>query len=808
MEKTASSLPTVLIIFGATGDLMSRKIVPALFHLHIEKKLPPLFQIIGFSHRALTTEEFRSQVRAILEQHEEFAQVSKEETEQFLKRIDWQQGDFGQLSAYKTLAKRLGYIDNEWKACANKLFYLAVPPRFLEPIVTNLAHSKLTKPCAATEGWSRVLVEKPFGNDLKTAERLDELLGKLFKEEQVYRIDHYLAKTMLQNILTFRFANNLFEPIWNNRFIESIDLRLWETLGVEERGRYYDTVGALRDMGQNHLLQMLGLITMEQPMTFSPEAIRQARLKLLEQLPRLIMSDIKKQTCRAQYNGYQEIAGVAKGSTVETYFKLTIELKSERWKGVPIMLESGKRLGTKKKEIIVTLKHVAPCLCPAGEPHHKNQIIFSLEPTEGISIKFWSKQPGFDYALGERTIDFLLRTEPSDLPYVEEYKKILLDCIMGDQTLFNETSEIKAMWRFVDPIVRGWQKGAVPLAQYVPDKSTITEITDFLETKTEIEIIKRISVIGLGKMGANVARRLVEKQWRVVTFNRTHEVAVALERETGAKAASTIKELVDSLPRPRLIWVMVPAGTAVDEMLFGSEGLIQHLHKGDIIIDAGNSFYLDSARRGKKLAEKGIHFLDVGVSGGPAGARNGACLMIGGSKQLQQKLEPLWKDLALPEGYALFEGAGAGHFVKMVHNGIEYGMMQAIAEGFAVMKKSQFKLNLTEVARLYNRGSVIESRLVGWLKSGFEQYGQDLKAVSGKVNYTGEGEWTVQAGKKLKVPMPVIEESFQFRVRSQKKPSYTGQLLSTMRNQFGGHSVEKSEARNPKSERKLKLNKK
>ncbi len=788
--QIASNLPTILIIFGATGDLMGRKIVPALFHLFVEKKLPPLFHIIGFSHRNLTAEEFRSTIRAIISERTEFKNFPPQTIEDFLKLLEWQQGDFAKLDAYQTLATRLGHIDGEWKACANKLFYLAVPPKFLEPIVKNLAESQLTKPCSAEEGWSRVLVEKPFGNDLKTAEALDELLGKLFKEEQIYRIDHYLAKTMLQNILSFRFANNLFEPIWNKEYIEKIEIKLWETLGVEERGHYYDTVGALRDMGQNHLLQMLGLITMEHPVTLSAESIRAERLKLLQSLPRFSKIDIKTKTIRAQYAGYQEIIGVAKNSSVETYFKLETELKSERWRGVPITLESGKRLGERKKEIVVTFKHTSLCLCPVGEPHRCNQIIFSLEPTEGISIKFWSKLPGFDYELGERTIDFLLRGEKTDIPYVEEYKKILLDCIMGDQTLFNETREIKAMWQFVDPIVRGWQDNVSPLLSYAADTKEIT-MQAIAHKSVGPTLSKTLGIIGLGKMGANVARRLAEKKWDIRLFNRTFETARSLEQEIGAPAFQTVAELAASLPRPRVIWLMVPAGDAVEETIFGKGGLMSVLTKGDTIIDGGNSFYLDSERRGKKLKKFGIHFIDVGTSGGPAGARNGACLMIGGDKKIAERLRPLWQDMAIPEGYAIFNGAGAGHFVKMVHNGIEYGMMQAIAEGFAIMKKSNYNLPLTEVARLYNRGSVIESRLVGWLKSGFEQYGENLKAVSGSVNYTGEGEWTVKTAKKLKVPAPVIEESFQVRVRSKKKPTYAGQLLSTMRNQFGGHSIKK-----------------
>ena len=228
----------------------------------------------------------------------------------------------------------------------------------------------------------------------------------------------------------------------------------------------------------------------------------------------------------------------------------------------------------------------------------------------------------------------------------------------------------------------------------------------------------------------------------------------------------------------------------VDDLLFGKKGLARSLSKGDIVIDGGNSFFEDSMRRAKLLKKRGIKFLDAGVSGGPSGARHGACMMIGGDKASYGKLEALFADASIAGGYAYFGEAGAGHFVKMVHNGIEYGMMQSIAEGFALMRKSPFKLDLREVARLYDRGSVIESRLVGWLESGYGAFGEDLKKVSGSVAYTGEGEWTVKTGKKWKMKLPVIEDSFKFRVRSKKSPSYTGKILSVMRNQFGGHSIE------------------
>lgn len=298
---------------------------------------------------------------------------------------------------------------------------------------------------------------------------------------------------------------------------------------------------------------------------------------------------------------------------------------------------------------------------------------------------------------------------------------------------------------------------------------------------------KRLAMIGLGKMGAGLARNMMDKGWEVVGYNRTTAVAEEMAKE-GLKVAKTYQEVIEALPSPRIIWLMLPAGKPIDEALFGKQGIAALLKKGDIVVEGGNSFYKDDKPRYLKLKKRGIRYLDVGVSGGPKGAREGACCMIGGDKDVFSALEPLFKDISREDGYAFFQGVGAGHFVKMVHNGIEYGMMQAIAEGFAIMKKSAYKLDLNKVVDIYQHGSVIESRLVQWMGDGFKAFGQNLKGVSGSVGYTGEGEWTVKTAKSLKVPAPIIEGSFRYRVASKKKPTYTGQLLSAMRNMFGGHA--------------------
>jgi glucose-6-phosphate 1-dehydrogenase len=777
--------PTVLVVFGATGDLVKKKIIPALYLLHRQQKLPKHFILLGYSRKPWSDEDFREHARQILG-----GVGSDEERISFLEKLSYQQGQFDDDVSYQGLEDRLAVIDASWKICANKLFYLAIPPELYGGILNHLKASKLTEGCSAEEGWTRVIVEKPFGRDLATAEALDMSLAELFKEEQIYRIDHYLAKEMLQNILTFRFANNLFEETWNSRNIERIDIRLLETLGVEERGAFYDGVGALRDVGQNHLLQMLALTVMDRPADFSADSIRQKRAdSLKEVLMPLTEVDIRHQTFRAQYDGYQDISGVKKNSATETYFLIETMLQGQRWGGVTVTLESGKRLERAEKEVVVTFKHPTPCLCPEGQ-HIQNRVVFQLEPDDGIQIYFWSKKPGLTTDTEERAINFSLYDDRERSQYVEEYAKLLQDCIAGDQSLFVSTEELREMWRFIDPVNHAWEQNLVPMAEYIPDSHAVRAAAiKAIEHERQLHVAShQVGIVGLGKMGAGLATQLLENNWQVVGYNRSPEPRARLA-ELGLKSADSARALVEQLAMPRVIWLMLPAGVVVDDFLFGEQGLAALLEPGDTVIDGGNSYYKDAALRAKKLKERGINFIDAGISGGPAGARYGACLMIGGEEATYQQLEPLFKAVSLPGAYQWFNGIGAGHFVKMIHNGIEYGMMQAIAEGFAVLKAASYELDLRDVATIYNNGSVIESRLVGWLKQAFVLHGPALADVTSTIAHTGEGAWTVEAAKELNIPAKIIEASLQFRIDSAKDPSYAGKVVSALRGQFGGHAT-------------------
>ncbi len=308
----------------------------------------------------------------------------------------------------------------------------------------------------------------------------------------------------------------------------------------------------------------------------------------------------------------------------------------------------------------------------------------------------------------------------------------------------------------------------------------------------------KLGYIGLGKMGYNMVELLLEKGHKIVAYNRSAEPVQKIAKK-GARPADSIRSVAMALEPPRLVWIMVPY-EAVDAVL---RDLTPFLAKGDTIIDGGNSPYKESIRRSQELENKGINFLDAGVSGGPAGARTGACIMVGGDERVFHTYEQVFRDASVDHGYAYFGKAGAGHFVKMVHNGIEYGMIQALAEGFAILKSSGFDLDLIKVADLYNHRSVIESRLVGWLKEAYGIYGENLKEISGAVAQSGEAVWTIDAAKEFGSSAPIIKGSLDFRLQSQANPSYIGQIISALRHQFGGHEVRVSEEAGKEKKRKI-----
>lgn len=390
---------------------MAKKIVPALFQLHEQKRLPDGFRLIGFARREWTDTVFQDHVRAIVSQHAPDAPAA--DVDHFVSLATYVRGDFPQPEGYETLLKQI--------ARQNAVLYLSVPPESFGPIFENLTRVHFGK---RPDGWTRLVVEKPIGRDAESGRALDALIAKGFEETQVYRVDHYLAKDAIPQIMDFRFKHGTLEEKWNKDHVASMRVRLHETLGVEKRGAFYDRLGTLRDVGQNHLLEMLAYVTMERPESWDAAHIRPRRVELL----RGLISPKAADTFRAQYDGYRAIVGVDPQSQTETFYRVRTFLSQDRWAGVPITLESGKRLPMALKDVTVTFKDGS-----------------------------------------EQVFDFAYRASGARAQYVEEYEKLLEDCMNGDQTRFLNTEEIDALWAWTDPVVAAWEKNEVPLITYPPD---------------------------------------------------------------------------------------------------------------------------------------------------------------------------------------------------------------------------------------------------------------------------------------------------------------------------------------------------
>jgi glucose-6-phosphate 1-dehydrogenase len=472
-NKTSAPLalhPTIFVIFGITGDLAARKLLPALLALFVKKLLPPRFAIVGFSRRSFSREEFRELIRGKMNITP--GQFNEEDVKHFLDHMSYEQGFFDSAVAYTRLSEKLKSIDENWGQCSNKLFHLSVPPNLYEGILKDLAGSKLTVPCDDKSGWTRILIEKPFGNDIATARSLDKLLGKLFKEEQIFRIDHYLAKEALQNIIAFRFTNPIFAPMWNNKYIDKVHIKLYEKIDIEGRGAFYDPIGALKDVGQNHMLQMLSLIAMDEPRSLEADDIRKERFAVLKSLNKMTARQISTNVLRGQYRGYLEETGVSPQSQTETYFRIATSINNTKWRGVPFFLENGKAMEESKTEIDIYFKNnkKRPLIGREGSdekkttPEDQNILTFRIQPDEGIKIKFFVKVPGYGFATEPKTLKFKYSDVSSFNIIHNDYERLIHDAFIGDQTLFASTAEIMASWEFVTPILENW--GKLPLKIY------------------------------------------------------------------------------------------------------------------------------------------------------------------------------------------------------------------------------------------------------------------------------------------------------------------------------------------------------
>ena len=459
--------PCVVIIFGASGDLTRRKLMPALFSLTCEALSPEQFVVVGAARSDLNNETFREKMQ---EGVVNYSRLKPDDLcrkwPDFIQSLFYHQADYADPAGYQNLIELLNHIEQERNICCNYLFYLATPPDLYPVIVEQLGRAGLAQ--QTPQSWRRIIIEKPFGRDLASAVELNRQVHQVFDESQVYRIDHYLGKETVQNLLVFRFANAIFEPLWNRNYIDHVQITVAEEVGLGNRAGYYDTAGVLRDMFQNHLLQLLALTAMEPPAEFNATALRDEKVKVLKAVRLIKPEDVGQHSLRAQYRTYRDETGVAHGTETPTFGVLKLFVDNWRWRNVPFYLRSGKALADKVTEISIQFRHVPHLMfpLPAGEQMPPNMLALCIQPNEGMNLRFESKIPGAG-----------MRTRPVDMTYVYEqdfgkntlpdaYERLILDALHGDAALFTRSDEIELAWRLIDPILQGWENKHAPALSF------------------------------------------------------------------------------------------------------------------------------------------------------------------------------------------------------------------------------------------------------------------------------------------------------------------------------------------------------
>jgi glucose-6-phosphate 1-dehydrogenase len=468
--------PAAIVIFGATGDLTQRKLLPALYNLATQQLLPPETAVVGAARSALSDDEFRRRMREGVEAH---GRVDLDEGvwEGFAGRLSYVCVPFDDAGGYGRLRSHLEALDAELGTRGNRLFYLATAPEFFPVIAEQLGGAGLADESDSGERFARLVVEKPFGMDLGSARELNARLNAVFRERQVYRIDHYLGKETVQNLLVLRFGNAIFEPVWNRRYIDNVQITVAEDLGVGTRGGYYDQSGALRDIVQNHMMQVLSIVAMEPPARFESREVRDEKVKVLRAIPPVDPQPARGEAVRGQYGpgwvagervpGYREEHGVAPGSTTETYVAMRLEVDNWRWAGTPFYLRTGKRLPRRTSEVAIQFKAAPhlPFASTAVEALDPNLLLLRIQPDEGASLRFLAKTPGPQIDPRSVSMDFaygsaFLRASP------EAYERLLLDALLGDSTLFTRWDEVERAWEILDPLIQAWESEPADFPSY------------------------------------------------------------------------------------------------------------------------------------------------------------------------------------------------------------------------------------------------------------------------------------------------------------------------------------------------------
>src|SRR5215216_87292 len=473
MAGNDNGLPTSLVIFGASGDLTKRKLIPSLFNLYCKGRMPKMFRIVGYGSTGFSDESFRAHLKEGMEEFSDTKYTAKE-WHDFASHVayvkhGYSTEDFSQLNQYL----------NEWQGeDGNRVYYMATPPDAFPKIIDLLGE---TKQLRENHGYRRVVIEKPFGIDLESAKKLNEQIHKVLKETQIYRIDHYLGKETVQNILVTRFANTIFEPLWNRNYIDHVEITVAEKVGVEHRGKFYDKVGILRDMFQNHLLQLLSLVAMEPPVSFEATALRNEKVKVLSAIMPMKEDEVVQATVRGQYSGYRQAEGVDPSSTTPTYGAVRLFVDNWRWQGVPFYLRSGKFLKEKLSQVTIEFKCPPHLLFPSeASDMSPNMLVLYLQPDEGVHWRFEAKVPDTVAKLRSVDMEFHYEDTFGKTALPDAYERLLLDTLTGDASLFTRADEVETAWGIIDPIIRAWEKQKQPLAFYKPGSWGPKEANDLL----------------------------------------------------------------------------------------------------------------------------------------------------------------------------------------------------------------------------------------------------------------------------------------------------------------------------------------
>jgi glucose-6-phosphate 1-dehydrogenase len=456
-----------LVMFGATGDLAHRKIVPALYNLALDGSLPDNFKLVGFSRTKLSDDAFRADMKEAVAMNSRRKPIDEKVWSDFARRLFYVAGDNDNPDSFTVLSKRLDEVEAPQKQ--SRIYYMATPPSFFPVIVEKLAGAKLIAGSAAAP-WTRVVIEKPFGHDLQTARQLNDIVHAACREDQIYRIDHYLGKETVQNILAFRLGNAIFEPLWNCKYVDNVQICVAESIGIEGRGGYYEEAGAMRDIVQNHMLQLLALTAMEPPGSFDADSVRSEKFKVLQAVRPIPKEGMQTSTVRGQYLagvadgkpllGYRQEKGVKPDSTTPTYVALRLFIDNWRWSRVPFYLRTGKRMPERLTEIAITYQSVPHVLFRGQDgkaADRPNALILRIQPDEGIALRFATKRPGEAMRLSTETLEFSYQKAFGGEPR-EAYERLLLDVMLGDPTLFPREDEVDASWRIVDPVLKAWQE--------------------------------------------------------------------------------------------------------------------------------------------------------------------------------------------------------------------------------------------------------------------------------------------------------------------------------------------------------------